>query len=216
MHSLTKPFVFILLAVFLLCHLTVSCQSNSPFTPKIVPPSPNAASLGKFGDIPVSPYTGTTEVTIPLYAIEAKGVSVPVRLSYHTGGIRLAEESGWVGLGWTLNAGGMISRTVNDKDDFAGGYFNSDLNPIVYPEIKGKLMPRTLYYGESNVGVWGYSFVCRYKVYTELNTYNLYNFWLNYFPAMDNEPDSYSFNFLDRSGKFIIGRDRKIILQKQE
>src|SRR4029078_7239782 len=46
--------------------------------------------------------------------------------------------------------------------------------------------------------------------------YNLDNFWLNDFAAMDNEPDSYSFNFLDRSGKFIIGRDRKIILQKQE
>ena len=39
--------------------------------------------------------------------------------------------------------------------------------------------------------------------YTALGTY-------------DFEPDSYSFNFLGKSGKFIIGRDRKIILQKQE
>src|SRR5215813_1858006 len=76
--------------IFLLCQPDVKGQSNSPFTPKVIPPSPNAASLGKFGDIPVSPYTGTTDISIPLYTIEAKGVSVPVRLSYHTGGIRLA------------------------------------------------------------------------------------------------------------------------------
>jgi len=219
MHSLNKPSTFvspILFIVFLSLQLTVNCQSNSPFTPKIVPPSPNAASLGKFGDIPVSPYTGATDVSIPVYTIEAKGVSVPVGLSYHTGGIRLAEEAGWVGLGWTLNAGGMISRTVNDKDDFAGGYYNSDLSPFTYTEIKGKMLPRTPYWGESYIGPWGYAFVCRYKVYTDVSTYDLYNFWLNYQTIMDNEADSYSFNFLGRSGKFIIGRDRKVILQKQE
>src|SRR6185295_17404068 len=202
--------------IFVLCQIKVNCQSNSPFIPKIIPPSPNTASLVKFGDIPVSPYTGTTDVSIPIYTIEARGVSVPVGLSYHTGGIRLTEEAGGVGLGWTLNAGGVISRTINDKDDFAGGYYNSDLNPFVYPEIKGKLLGHFHYPHQPDAGDWGYIFICRYNVYTEVNTYNLYDFWRNYFPAIDNEPDSYSFNFPGRSGKFIIGRDRKVVLQKQE
>src|SRR5436190_17740610 len=92
-----SPFAFpISFIFFLLFQIKVNSQSNSPFTPKIVPPSPNAASLGKFGDIPVSPYTGATDISVPVYTIEAKGVSVPVGLSYHTGGIRLAEEAGWV------------------------------------------------------------------------------------------------------------------------
>src|SRR5215472_12584979 len=77
-------------------------SSNSAYTPKIIPPSPNAASIAKFGDIPVSPYTGTSDVSIPIYTIQAKGVTVPITLDYHTGGIRLNEESGWVGLGWAL------------------------------------------------------------------------------------------------------------------
>src|SRR5205085_12228803 len=110
----------------LLFHTTVNCQP-SPYTPKIIPPSPNAAALGKFGDIPVSPYTGSTDVTIPIYTIQARGVSVPVNLSYHTGGIRLSEESGWVGLGWALSAGGMVSRSINDKDDFTSLYFNANM-----------------------------------------------------------------------------------------
>ena len=57
--------------------------------PNVFPPSPNAAALMKFTDVPVSPYTGTADVSVPIYTLQAKGVSVPVSLSYHTGGIRL-------------------------------------------------------------------------------------------------------------------------------
>ena len=72
----------------------------------------------KFTDVPVSPYTGTADVTVPIYTIQAKGISVPVSLSYHTGGIKAKEEASWVGLGWALNAGGMISRRIMGHDDF--------------------------------------------------------------------------------------------------
>src|SRR5882724_10641041 len=105
-------------AIFTVQH--IEAQSNTPYKPTLIPPSPNAASLGKFGDNPVSTYTGTSEVDIPIYTVKAKGISVPVTLSYHTGGIRLSEESGWVGLGWALSAGGMVSRTIMDQDDFDG------------------------------------------------------------------------------------------------
>jgi hypothetical protein len=210
--------LLILLLSSCLNYSGVLAQSNAPYTPKIIPPSPNAASLGKFGDIPVSPYTGTTDISVPVYTIQAKGVSVPVSLNYHTGGIRLAEEAGWVGLGWALNAGGMISRSINDKDDFNGGYYTSDM-VTPFPDVKGRFQSRSLYTNEPNMGIWGYYFTCRYKVTTELNSLDLYNVIKNMSSApatYDLEPDSYSFNFLGRSGKFIIGRDRKIVLQKQE
>ncbi len=195
--------------------------SQSSFTPTIIPPSPNAASLGKFGDIPVSPYTGTTDVSITIYTLQAKGVSVPVTLSYHTGGIRLSEESGWVGLGWALNAGGMISRSINGKDDIIGGYFSSDLiHPM--PDIKGKLQPHFMIPHPPallEMGTWGYDYVCNYEIYTDLGNYNLFTPLSSEFAApgsYDFEPDSYSFNFLGRSGKFIIDRNKKVVLQKQE
>ena len=62
----------ILLLNILFLQTRVGGQSNSPFTPKIIPPSPNAASLAKFGDIPVSHYTGATDISIPIYTIQAK------------------------------------------------------------------------------------------------------------------------------------------------
>ncbi len=53
---------------------------------------------------------------------------MPVSLSYHASGVKVAEPASWVGLGWNLNAGGMISRTIQGVADDAGGigYF---INP---------------------------------------------------------------------------------------
>jgi hypothetical protein len=74
---------------------------------------PNAAALGKYGDIPVSMHTGIPNVNVPLHTINGTGgLSAPISLSYHASGIKVVETASWAGLGWTLNAGGAITRTV--------------------------------------------------------------------------------------------------------
>jgi hypothetical protein len=40
--------------------------------PKPVPESPNAASLGKYGDYQVSHFSGVPEISIPLYEIQSR------------------------------------------------------------------------------------------------------------------------------------------------
>lgn len=91
---------------------------------KVIPPSPEASSLGKFGDIPVSLYTGIPQVSIPVYTIQEKGIEIPITLNYHAGGVRVEEHASWVGLGWSLSAGGVITRSVVGlADDETGGYF---------------------------------------------------------------------------------------------
>ena len=91
--------------------------------PNIVPPSPEAASVFKFTDIPVSLYTGLPNVNIPLFEIESGGVTVPISISYHARGIKVAEIASRVGLGWALNAGGIVSRQIRSKiDDGWRGY----------------------------------------------------------------------------------------------
>src|SRR5258706_15772099 len=82
---------------------------NSPGLKTFTPPSPNATSLGKYGEVPVSYYTGIPNISVPLYSIKSRDLELPISLNYHAGGIRVEELASWVGLGWTLNAGGVIT-----------------------------------------------------------------------------------------------------------
>lgn len=86
-------------------------------TPNVIPPSPEASSVFKFTEVPVSLYTGLPNITIPLFEIESGGVKVPISISYHARGIKVAEIASRVGLGWALNCGGMLSRQTRDDAD---------------------------------------------------------------------------------------------------
>lgn len=79
--------------------------------------SPNARSFQRYGEIPVSLYTGTPLVSIPLGSLRDGELSLPIELSYHSGGIKADEHPGWTGLGWTLMAGGAITREEYDLPD---------------------------------------------------------------------------------------------------
>lgn len=107
--------------------LYLNAQSSIvPSLPTVVPPSPNAASLGKFADMPVGLYNGIPEINIPLYKISLGNVEVPISLSYHSGGIMVVESSSNIGLGWALNAGGVITRSIHGlPDETAYGYIAS-------------------------------------------------------------------------------------------
>jgi RHS repeat-associated protein len=93
---------------------------------RVAPPSPVAASLGKFGDIPVSLYSGIPDIAIPLFTAKGRTLDLPIVLRYHASGIKVEEIGGWVGMGWTLEAGGVITRTVRGiVDENTSGYYNT-------------------------------------------------------------------------------------------
>lgn len=91
----------------------------------VVMPAPNAAALGKYGDIPVSYATGVPDISIPIHVLQEGPLSLPVTLSYHAGGIRASETASWVGTGWSLSAGGLVTRiTMGLPDERVNGYYN--------------------------------------------------------------------------------------------
>ncbi|QTE36362.1 hypothetical protein J3L18_25020 [Mucilaginibacter gossypii] len=88
--------------------------------------SPDVASLGKFGNIPVSYPTGVPSITIPLYEIHAGKIDLPLSLDYNSAGIRVDEIASGVGLGWALNGIGAVSRNmVGLPDEGTGGYLSA-------------------------------------------------------------------------------------------
>jgi|GEM_PF-3424681 len=117
-NKLIKTTVILFYCIFLCIGVRSQVASKLATSPIYVPPSPNASSLALFADYPVSYYTGIPEINIPIYEINIDNFKMPINLSYHSSGIRISQEASWVGLGWALNIGGSISRTVRCLDDF--------------------------------------------------------------------------------------------------
>src|SRR5688572_14503067 len=108
-----------LLLALCLCFPLASLISQE--LPKVVPPTPEAASLFKFMEYPVDYATGIPQIGIPLYEVKSGELSLPISINYHSSGRKVYDETGAIGLGWTLMAGGMISRTIyGDPDDNDG------------------------------------------------------------------------------------------------
>ena len=80
-------------------------------------PSPTAASLGRYGDVGVSFFTGNPKITIPIYEFDVRGVKMPISLDYDAAGIMPNSLPSWAGQNWTLNVGGVITRTVKSRYD---------------------------------------------------------------------------------------------------
>lgn len=109
-------------------------QVGNPVQMDAFPPAPTASSLGKFANIPVSTYTGVPSISVPIWEVKEGNINLPISLNYHARGIQVDETASWVGLGWALQAGGVITRTVRGiPDDVANGLFDpTNLIPSNY------------------------------------------------------------------------------------
>jgi len=153
-------------------------------SPKIMPPSPEAAALGKYAQIPVDKATGVPGISIPIYDIKTPRFTLPVSLSYHASGIKVDETAPWTGIGWSLNAGGAVTRSmVGIADDTQGVGFYT--NPTTLPTTQQLYMN---FHADST--------------YIQQVAQNL----------QDSQPDNFFYNFADKSGGFVFGTDKKPIL----
>ncbi|SHM74411.1 hypothetical protein SAMN05444484_1091, partial [Flavobacterium chilense] len=117
-----------LILIILLIPFSIQSQITKDL-PNYFPVSPNAASFAKQGLYPVDYSTGKLNVSVPIYTIKTKELTVPISLNYNTSGIQLNETASWVGLGWNLNAGGAIVRNTKGRPDGSLGS-QSNWKPI--------------------------------------------------------------------------------------
>ncbi|NVM62174.1 hypothetical protein FHW88_000450 [Mucilaginibacter sp. SG538B] len=108
---------------------------------EVLPPAPNAGQLGRFGGVGPSLFTGAAQQQIALFTIQTRDLKVPISLSYHSSGVKVDELASRTGLGWVLNFGGVINRTVYDVPDEFGTFkspptsFNNRV-PTLYNYLK--------------------------------------------------------------------------------
>lgn len=105
--------------VIILAFVIFCCSINAQYDPttQVQYASPEASALSRIKEIPVDLYTGRVSFDIPLFQLKQGDIPLNISINYHGNGIKVDEESGLVGLGWTLNAGGCISRIVRELPD---------------------------------------------------------------------------------------------------
>ena len=79
--------------------------------------SPEAAAFMKYGEESVNEYTGTANISIPLYTVKCKDIEIPLVLNYNASGIKVDQEASWVGLGWDLTVGGCVNYVSAGSKD---------------------------------------------------------------------------------------------------
>ncbi len=77
-----------------------------------LPPSPGAASAVKYADVTFNPGTGMASFQVPVYELQGRHLRIPVSLCYQSGGVKVDEIPGVAGLGWALEAGGVLTRDI--------------------------------------------------------------------------------------------------------
>jgi len=139
--------------------------------------------------VPVGYYTGAVQLSIPITEVTDGSLRVPVSLSYASTTNKVGEVASWVGLGWSLQAGGAVTRVVRGKPDEGGNgvivNYLSLIQNVTYQQLlaaSGPVTPLT-YWNEMVRG------------------------------CMDAEPDLFYFNMPGGgSGSFMFNWDGQLVV----
>jgi len=163
--------------------------------PTVIPSSPESKEFARYGDIPVSLYTGAPDISVPIYTVKIGKLSLPITLSYHATGIQVNQEATWVGLGWNLLVGGSISYIpVGTSDPITLQPAWDEFSKILtYASTYGKPFPTMR--NEDNPACW--------SCVTVNTTASVQTAPMTFLLAGAGEQDVYSANFLNYSFKFV-------------
>lgn len=208
MNKLLAITIFLLFNFFNLYSQSAGSPSSIP---NVIPPSPNAAAIEKFNIIPVNYSTGIPNISYPLWSWKKNQLEFNLSLIYHAGGYKIDDIASNVGMGWTINGLGRVSRTVRGlPDDNFKGFINTPELPQVetymnynetYNFTSPFIMERDNY--PNNMGITDLNSDFS-QIVAEINKNEL-----------DGEQDVFSFSANNISGSFILSKNSEIVPLEQ-
>lgn len=194
--TLFKRFMITILVVII-----IRPAANAQFENegRIAIPSPQVWSFMKYGNNPINLYTGTASVSIPIYTYKDNDFELPISIDYSSNGYMPNIQTGILGLGWFLNAGGCITREVKCLPDDKISYL-----PFLAggsAEFYGYLW----YHRTTNTPNWDEHF----NINMFKDGYAIPCFKLND-KRVETESDIYHFKFGLHNGYFSLGLNKTI------
>ncbi|WP_223607294.1 hypothetical protein [Chryseobacterium sp. OSA05B] len=173
--------------------------------------SPQSYAFEKYGNVPINLHTGTLDLKIPIYSVPTNGgKSIDVFVSYDSSGFLPHKKADYAGIGWSLLAGGRITRTLNRfPDEYQGNPTSLNTSPF-----------------DTGADLHGFLTGVRLNPYSNTQVYNLDSGagGLNGLDwrlgasqnGYEGEPDVFNFNALGLSGKFIVGNDGNVLVESND
>lgn len=159
--------------------------------------APQTSEFLKYGEIPVSLYTGKVNYEIPVYHLKDKDFDFPISIVYTSDGFKPNKQQSLVGLDWFLNFGGVVTREVYGAPDDSEGQFGDNSNPIGFLNaIKDNKFDKNKIWELDN------SILKKEGDNLSLNTTGYFYDWM---------PDLFSFNFMNHNGQFMIDFDGSVM-----
>lgn len=144
-------------------------------------PSPGSQEVIKMIEAGLNQSSGKMNLSLPIYTLSADGVQIPISINYSGGGVKVDDVSTDIGLGWSLSAGGRITRVIrgNRPDEYPG---------LGYLDFKDNL-PQSYPLSSNPDDLWDFV----NDVYTPVDL-----------SQADTEPDLFYFSVPGASGSFIL------------
>lgn len=151
--------------------------------------TPEASAFKKYGEELVNEYTGTADISVPLYTIKCKDIEIPLVLRYDASGIKVEQEASWVGLGWNLMVGGCINYVCAGGHDMFGAPFIPDSVWTEYLTSEFSSMDNSSFIN-SEVNLIIHKTQTRYYRYNPQESSN----WMGNYPL---SPQNFVFSYVD-------------------
>ncbi len=165
---------------------------------------PSAAqSFNQIDNVPLNLFTGQVKVNLPLVEKKLGTLNFNINLLYTgSGGIKIDEPGSTVGRGWMLNTGGVIIRHKRGiPDDFQSHKITHSppSTPVYENKYNGVLYSSLVAYEPD--GSRSLSSADQALDYERGNA--------------DCQHDIFEFNFMGRSGKFYIGKNKDVLIAQK-
>ena len=187
--------IIILAVLVLVTSLPLSGQSFLENEPQH--PSSDVWDFVHYGEVSPNLYTGTLSASIPFYTYKDPDFTIPISFDYASNGCIPNVRAGILGPGWTLNAGGVISREIrglpdnwNESSSFQG-YYNWFVERPQWDTAYVTYRDASLHPDSRHSA----------NIFSNTHLSNIF---------YDADPDIFHFNFPGYSGTFHLGFNGKI------
>ena len=197
--------------------VSLRAQTFQPLSPYgNITPSVETFTMTRYGSLVPSLYTGAMTFSVPVYTYTDPDFTIPVSLEYNYDGYKPSQHSGTVGLGWSLNCGGVITREIRGLPD-EGSYSGSRL--VGWLEARDSAIfytsDRIMSLSQAGVTHGPLSYPTEHELDILLDTYDPSHDSPIYVKGnlerwYDTAPDLYHFDFCGYRGDFVIMQDGSV------